>query len=124
MSVFISAQDKFLSFLKLAWDTEDSLRSFSPLAKGFLKPKQIVYGTQGFIPQEKAYIKQFAQVLFQVYGDPVTEYTGFNNSVPAVRQFQALQRFSPKVTPGANKRRFENLQSYFGEKIFKPDIRI
>lgn len=112
--------DKQHNLLKLTWESDEALRSFSPLAKGFLGNK-VILANQQFIPQEKEFIKLFAKLLISQYGDPVFTYTGYNDTIPAVKQFQALQRFSPKVTPGASQRRFDNLMKYFTPKTFNPD---
>lgn len=110
-----------INLINSVWGPDDNLRSFSPLAKGFLKPGQLVFAHQQFTQGERMYIKLFAQTLCRIYGKPNFKYTGMNDTIPAVKQFQNLARFSPKITPGASQRRFENYFKYFDKTLFKPD---
>lgn len=116
--------EAFSVFMQRIWTEDPELRQFSPLVKGMLTKDRIVYNDQGFIQGEREYIKAFAKAIYNQYGDPQFRYTGYDSNIPAVKQYQALQRFSPKITPGANKRRYENLQKYFSPKVFKPNMQV
>lgn len=112
---------KLNTVMQAVWAKEEQLRSFSPLAKGFLRPNELVFVGQQFCKGEREYIKLFARLLHKQYGRPVFKYSGYNDTIPAVKQFQALSRISPKVTVGASLRRYENLQKYFSPSIFNPE---
>lgn len=113
---------KLNTVMQAVWCKDEQLRPFSPLAKGFLKPHQMVFMGQQFTQGERDFLKLFAKVLHKNYGKPIFKYSGFNDTVPAVKQFQNLARFSPKVTAGASQRRYENLEKYFTPSVFKPDM--
>lgn len=82
----------------------------------------MVYAAEQFVKGEKEFLKYFAKIIANNYGKPVFKYSGYNDTIPGTKQFQNLARYSPKVTLGASKRRYENLQKYFSPSVFRPDM--
>lgn len=112
--------EKLHAVVDAVWKNTPRDRSFSPLIKSMEPDKRIPIG-EPYTEAERQYIKDVANILHASYGDPVFNYTGYDNNIPAVKQWQGLLRISPKVTKGASYRRYDNFAKYLSGQRWNPD---